>query len=233
MAGMRAKQEERERATGLRKLGFSYSEIQARIPVSQASLSLWLRGIKLSASQRRRLAKRKLIGQRQAAEEVHRKKLVRIASTMDLAEPEARQFISAKELLWVIGTVLYWAEGTKIKEWPCKERVAFTNMDPAMIRVVRAWLMRYCSVGLGDLEYALYIHPNADVEAAHTYWTQKLGIIDAQLRTYFKKHNPSPRRRHVGRTYYGTMRLAVRRSTLLAHRINGWIRAVVFHCGVG
>lgn len=168
----------------------------------------------------------KAAGQRQAAQKVHQLKLARVAQTLGLAESEADRLFSSRELLWVIGTVLYWAEGTKVKEWPCKEQVQFTNMDPDMIRLVREWLERYCSMTLDDFDYALYIHPDADVTSAHGYWTRSLGITHEQLRTYFKKHNPSSRRKHVGRTYYGTMRMTVRRSTLLSHRITGWIRTL-------
>lgn len=229
---MRAKRLEREQAIHLRRQGLSYSEIQACVPVSQASLSLWLRAIELEACHKQRLAKKKAAGQRQAAEKVHQLRLARIERTLRLAESEANQFLNSRELLWVIGTVLYWAEGTKINEWTSWERATFTNMDAGMIRIVREWLQRYCSMTLDDFDYALYIHPDADLTSAHRYWTRSLGINLEQLRTYFKKHNPSSRRKHVGRTYYGTMRMTVRRSTLLTHRIMGWIRTVVRHCGV-
>lgn len=230
---MRAKLIEREQAIALRRQGLSYSEIQARVPVSQASLSFWLRGVELEASHEQRLASRKAAGQSQAAQKVHQLKMERVEQTLRQAEFEANRFLNSRELLWVIGTVLYWAEGTKVKEWPCKEQVQFTNMDPNMIRLVRGWLERYCASTSDDFDYALYIHPDADVKSAQRYWARTLGVPEGQLRTYFKKHNPSPRRKHVGRTYCGTMRMTVRRSTLLAHRITGWIRTVVTHCGVG
>lgn len=229
---MRAKVLEREKAIALRRKGRSYSEIQARVPVSQASLSLWLRGVELKPCHKQRLAERKVTGQREGAQKVHREKLARVAHILRQAECEANQFLNSRELLWVIGTVLYWAEGSKIKDWANHAHVTFTNMDPAMIKTVREWLKRYCFVTSDDLEYALYIHPDADVTSAQSYWTGMLGITRQKLRTYFKKHNPSPGRKHVGRTYYGTMRMTVRRGTLLAHRIKGWIDAFSSYCGV-
>lgn len=229
---MRAKRLEREQAIDLRKMGLSYSEIQAKVPVSQASLSLWLRAVELQPYHRQRLAERKLTGQRLAAQTVHNQRLARVASILSQAEHEAKEFLNSSNILWVIGTVLYWAEGTKVKEWTPHGRVTFTNMDPEMIRLVRAWLVLYCSVASDNLVYALYIHPDADIAEAKRYWTLRLGISHSRLRTYFKRHNPLPHRKHVGRTYYGTMRMSVRRSTLLSHRITGWIRSVVLHCGV-
>ena len=229
---MRAKRLEREQAIDLRKMGLSFSEIQAKVPVSQASLSLWLRAVELQPCHRQRLAERKRIGQRLAAQTVHDQKLTRVASTLSQAEQEAKEFLSSLDMLWVIGTVLYWAEGTKVKEWTPHGRVIFTNMDPEMIRLVRSWLLRYCSVGSESLDYALYIHPDADIAEAQQYWLRHLGLPQTRLRTYFKRPNPSPHRKHVGRTYYGTMRITVRSSSLLSHRITGWIHAVVSHCGV-
>lgn len=230
---MRAKRLEREKAIDLRRQGLSYSEIQARVPVSQASLSFWLRGVELEDDHKQRLAERKAAGQPRAAQKVHQLKIDRVEHALRQAESEANQFLNSMELLWVIGTVLYWAEGTKIRKWPCKEQVQFTNMDSDMIRLVREWLKRYCGLTSDDFDYALYIHPDADVLSAQGYWVRVLKIPHTQLHTYFKKHNPSTRRKHVGRTYYGTMRMTVRRSTLLAHRIKSWICAVVAHCGVG
>ena len=229
---MRAKRLEREQAIDLRKMGLSYSEIQAKIPVSQASLSLWLRAVELKPCHRQRLAERKITGQRLAAQTVHNQRLTRVARTLSQAEQEAKEFLNSLDMLWVIGTVLYWAEGTKVKEWTPHGRVTFTNMDPEMIRLVRSWLLRYCSVGSESLNYALYIHPDADIAEAERYWMLHLGIPQTRLHTYFKRHNPSPRRKHVGRTYYGTMRMSVRSSTMLSYRITGWIRSVVLHCGV-
>ena len=181
---------------------------------------------------KQRLAQKKAAGQPEAARKVHELKLARIAKTSILAESEASRFLDLRELLWVIGTVLYWAEGTKIKQWSHKEQVQFTNMDPDMIRVVRGWLVRYCSMTSDDFDYAPYIHPDGDVTSAQKFWSDNLGIPQERLRTYFKKHNPSTRRKHVGRTYYGTMRMTVRRSALLTHRITGWIRAIAARCGV-
>jgi hypothetical protein len=229
---VRAKRLEREQAVDLRKRGLSYSEIQAKVPVSQASLSLWLRAVELQPCYRQRLAERKIKGQRLAAQTVHNQRFTRVASTLSQAEQEAKGLLDSLDMLWLIGTVLYWAEGTKVKEWTSHGRVTFTNMDPEMIRLVCAWLLQYCSVGSESLDYALYIHPDANIAEAQLYWLRHLGIPQIRLRTYFKRPNPSPHRKNIGRTYYGTMRITVRSSTILSHRITGWIHAIVRHCGV-
>ena len=139
---MRAKRLEREHAIGLRKMGLSYSEIQAKIPVSQASLSLWLRGVELNHDHRRRLTERRLSGQRFAAQKVHEQRLARVANTLSEAKTEAEQLLNFRDVLWLIGTVLYWAEGSKPKPWNHAEQFSFTNMDCSTILIMKSWLER-------------------------------------------------------------------------------------------
>ncbi len=224
---------EKGRAIALRKVGLSYSEILAKVPVAKSTLSGWFRVIGLSERQRQRLAARKLVGAHRGAQKLHEQKLLRVASTLFEAGREAQHLLKARELLWVIGTVLYWAEGAKVKEWRTNARFMFTNTDPLMILLVRDWLLRYCSVSAFDITYALYIHQNANIPAARKFWARSLSIDQSELLTYFKRHNPAPRRKQIGRTYYGIMRMSARRSTVLSHRIAGWIQAVVKYCGVG
>lgn len=229
---MRAKRLEREQAIELRKMGLSYSEIQARIPVSQASLSLWLRGVKLNPAHRRRLTERKLNGQRFAAQKVHALRLARVANTLSEAKSEAEQLLNAKDVLWLIGTVLYWAEGSKPKPWNHSEQFSFTNMDSSTILIMKGWLERYCAASPEDICYSLYIHHGSDIRSAQEFWLEKLEIAPEALKTYFKKHNPSPKRKNVTKEYHGIIRMRVRRSNSLNYRIAGWIQALRAHCGV-
>lgn len=227
-----AKPVERRRAIELRRQGLSYREIRAEVLVAKSTLSLWLRQVGLAKPQRQRLTARRLAAAHRGTERLHAQHLARVTSIHDAASLEARDLIQAGDTMWVAGTTLYWAEGAKTKPWRSQARFQFTNTDPAVILLARNWLRRYCAVEASDIMYDLYIHENADVESARRHWTAQLCIADDLLRTYFKRHNPSPRRHNVGRTYYGTMRLTVRKSTVLAHRIEGWIRVIAHHCGV-
>lgn len=128
--------------------------------------------------------------------------------------------------------MLYWGEGSKAKPWRGKERVIFTNMDPRAVRIFRRWLLHYMAVKPADIAYDLYIHASADTIVARRYWGKELHVAPAVIRVYFKPSSHSSRRTNIGRVYYGTMRLAVRRSTMLAYRIDGCIQEVIEYCGV-
>src|SRR5439155_27329151 len=78
----------------------------------------------------------------------------------------------------------------------------------------------------------LRVLSSTNVVGAQEFWLRNLGIESDRLRTYFKRNNPSPRRRNVGREYHGIMRMRVKRSTGLNHRVSGWIQAVTRYCGV-
>lgn len=150
---------------------------------------------------------------------------------MGEAEKEAFAHLESGDRLWLMGTLLYWAEGAKAKAWTSGRRVSFTNMDPAMIRIILAWLRQCCAVGAADIEFALYIHPNGNVQMAQAFWARELGV-NGNMRTYFKRPNYHPRRKNIGQSYYGTMRVGVRQSTSLLYRIEGWRRGIIAHCGV-
>jgi hypothetical protein len=229
---MQAKSLEREQAIALRRQGLSYREIRGQIPVAKSTLSLWLRQVGLAKAQRQRLTQRKLAAAIRGSKKLHAQWLARVASIHSAAMREGVELLRTGDVMWAIGTALYWAEGAKTKPWRTHTRFQFTNTDPVTIALVRSWLQRYCGVDDADIHFDICIHENADVESARIHWMRTLNIAENRLRIYFKRHNPDPRRYNVGRTYYGTMRMTVKKSTALSHRIEGWIGAIAARCGV-
>lgn len=229
---MRAKLVEREKAIALRRQGLSYSEIRREVKVAKSSLSLWLRPVGLLYWQQQRLSDRKLAAARSGSKKLRDRRVQRVQEAVENGTIEAQEYLASKDIHWVIGVILYWAEGSKSKPWNHAELLSFTNMDAGTILIMERWVQQYCGVKPEDITYGLYVHVDADVRSAQRFWIEKLGIAPGSLRTYFKKHNPSPRRKNVGRGYHGIMRIRVRRSTYLNHRVNGWIQAVGRYCGV-
>ena len=81
--------------------------------------------------------------------------------------------LSARELL-LIGSVAYWAEGTKSKAWRTQDRLTFINSDPEMIKLYLAWL-RQLGVTNDRIKYRVSIHDEADVDGAVRYWADVVG----------------------------------------------------------
>lgn len=177
----------------------------------------------LSKRQKQRLTAKKLAAGRRGARLLHEQGIRRTRQILLDANREARRLIRSREVWWAIGTALYWAEGAKIRG---AARLVSTNTDPRMILRFRRWLRRYCLVAPADIDYSLYIHENADIIGARKFWKEQLGIQESELHTYLKKHNPATNRHYDARPYYGTLRLLVRRSAALGHRVTGWIHAI-------
>ncbi len=226
-----SKSEEKRKAIELRTQGLSYREIRQQVLVSRSTLSLWLRSVGLAKAQRQRLTEKKRAAGLRGAAIVHAQRVERVRRIMSEARAEASRLAETNRL-WLIGTVLYWAEGDKMKGPTNSAAAGFTNMDPCAILLMRQWLSQCCSVAEGDIVYALYIHERADIHSALAFWSQRLDIPRERIRLHLKKHNPLTRRKNIGEGYHGTMRMIVHR-TALTRRIAGWIEGLVTHCGVG
>src|SRR3989344_7471820 len=144
---------EKELAIKLRQQGKSYSEILKEVPVAKSSLSLWLRSVGLSRRIQHRLTEKKYAAALRGAAE---RKARRISSTQEIVQKAQKEIrtISKKEL-WFMGTMLYWAEGSKEKEYRPGSGVQFSNSDPQMIRFFLVWLQYICGIPKEDIWFDL------------------------------------------------------------------------------
>src|SRR3989338_10887183 len=109
------KEKEKLLALTLRKQGLSYREILEKVPVAKSSLSLWLQSVGLSRKQKQRLTEKKLASARRGALKKKQDRIFRTKIIKEKAEKEVCK-LSERER-WLIGVALYWAEGSKEKEW--------------------------------------------------------------------------------------------------------------------
>lgn len=225
-----AKPREKSKAIKLRKRGYSYREILEKVPVAKSTLSLWLQGIGLAKEQKQRLSEKKLAAAIKGA--MIKKKYCQ--ALVKLIKGKARKEIGNinKRDLWMIGTALYWAEGTKEKHYRISEKVAFSNTDPAMIILFIRWLERVCNVSPPDITYELFIHQKANWRKAQRYWASILSISNSRIRVYFKKHKVKSHRKNIRESYHGLIKVVVKRSTNLNRKIAGWIEGIIQRCGV-
>jgi hypothetical protein len=79
-----------------------------------------------------------------------------------------------------------------------------------------------------DLTFRICIHESADVESAQRFWLEVTDASPDQFRSpTLKRHNPKTVRKNVGEGYHGCLRIAVRRSSDLYHKIEGWAEAIM------
>ncbi|MFG2643684.1 hypothetical protein ACGFYP_22255 [Streptomyces sp. NPDC048370] len=223
----RAKDDLRERARELRAGGMTYDQIQVELGCSKSSISLWVRDLPKPERQRTREEASAIA--RKGWEATLRVREEERTRTKQAAAAEVG-ILSDREL-FLMGVGLYWAEGTKDKPHARRERVAFVNSDPGMIKVFLAWL-DLLGVGRERHTYHVMIHETADVTAAERYWADFVGADVARFgKTTLKRHNPRTVRNNVGDDYRGCLVIHVQKSADLYRRIEGWWSGIHAACG--
>lgn len=220
---MLSKPQEKKRAIKLRQKGLSYSEILKLVPVSQATLSLWLRNIRLDEEAKKRLLRIQHEGIMRGA---NRKKDVRILLEKSIKESAAKDVgkLSHQALL-LMGAALYWAEGSKQKIHNVSTGMIFSNSDERMLKFFYRWLTKICEIDISDIYFELYIHRNAagDINSHRQYWAVILGVkFDDLYRVRYKSGNIESFRKNKLVNYHGLIRIRVRNSTNLNRKIMGW-----------
>lgn len=217
------KEKEKIEAVKLRKKGFSYNEILRCVPVAKSTLSEWLKDIGLAKKQKQKLTRKRKLAQQKAQKACKQARIYRENKIINAAKQEIKNL--SKQDLWLIGTVLYWAEGTKQKQGNVSQRVSFGNSDPKMVVLFDKWLREICCAKKEDLIYSMYIHKTADKEKSKRLWES---LLNTKIeRIYFKNHKPKTNRKNIKENYHGLLRFDVRRSTDLNRKIRGWILGII------
>lgn len=229
---MISKTKEREQAIALRKQGLSYTEILVQVPVSKSSLSLWLHSVGLARHHVHRLTEKKRASLKRGWETWHQVRVERTKKLIDTARSEINH-ISKREL-WLLGTMLYWGEGTKQKPHNISQGVSFNNSDPLMIGLFLRWLEDALKIDKEQIAFELYIHQSSKdrVPLVIEYWRKIVKNTKDHIPTYFKKDKIRTLRKNIGENYYGVLRIKVRRSTDLNRKIAGWVQGVCINCRV-
>ncbi len=202
---------EKNIALRLRNLGESYGEICKKVNVSKGTLSLWLRNIQLTPSQ-----KSKLVGRQKSrymgAKANQTKRIERSKEIILNAKNEIKSYI--KNPLFLSGLMLYWAEGDKSEE---TEAVKFTNSDPVMIRLMMEWFRKICGVSENKFRICLHIHSLHCREDVQDYWSKNTGIsLNQFYKTQVKPTSLRQRRRVL---YNGTCAIVVNNRNLFIHNL--------------
>jgi transcriptional regulator with XRE-family HTH domain len=207
---------ERQEAIKLRRKGLTYKEIGERLSVSKGSLSLWLRDVSHTPSEKSMQRRTASIN---AGLVLHKRKLERIARI----KKEAMQEIAhiKPDLFKLLGTIAYWTEGSRTHD----HVVAFTNTDPRFIRFTLKWLREICAVPEEKLRLHLRIHPGTNRIKAEGYWSRVTKIPKRKFYKTTVKTSGSGGRRY-NKISNGIVSIKVC-DTDLFYRIMGWIDGLI------
>lgn len=119
--------------------------------------------------------------------------------------------------LKTIGTMLYWAEGSKLGGK--SEIVDFANSDPTMISIFTSFLKKICGINESKLRVLLYCYSNQNIGKLINFWSKLTKIPKSQftkpyIRNDFKKNKEN-------KMFYGLVHIRYGDKKLLL-MINKW-----------
>lgn len=221
------KLDKREEVIKLRNKGFSYSEIRQIIRVFKSSLSLWLKDIILTEEQIKRLRRKGDVARSLGSKALKDARIKRQKIIIRNSILEVRQLEMVD--LWLIGTILYWAEGNKQREYRPSQRVCFSNSDPLMLNLFLKWLRVSLKLPIDRIVFEIYIHETYKKtrKKLSKYWSDTTRFPLSKFnKVYYKKNKVNSYRKNRGESYNGVLRISVKRSTDLNRQITGWIYGV-------
>lgn len=226
-------------AIDMRKRGMSYSEISTRIHVPKSTLAYWLRKVKLTPEQEKKLAEKRIkVAKANAAKRTSKTKK-QIAETISSAARDIKE-ISKKEL-WLAGIILYWKNGNTAD---LKKGVHFSSNDPGQIKLFLKWLKDIGGIPESEIRFDVFAAKAGkrsegkkiinNLDGVIKYWADKVDFPRANFANIYcqgegaaRSNNFQPSRAVAGKSYTpGFLRVRVLASCMLARQIAGWIDGV-------
>jgi hypothetical protein len=218
---------EKAKAITLRKEGKTYSDILRAIPVAKSTLGIWLKDAKLSTPEKQKFTIAKKLASLRGGQAKRKQRIEKQDGIISRANLEIKG-ISGREL-FLIGVIMYWAEGAKEKEYHPGSQLQFSNMDPKMIQIFLIWLKKVCKIDKNMIIFNIFLHKTHKhrVEEIRQYWSKVTGFPVTNFSTvYWKKNNIKTNRKNVGEKYNGVLKIKVKRSSDLVRRIAGWSEGI-------
>lgn len=224
---MMKKTQEKEKAIALRKEGKTYSDILRAIPVAKSTLGLWLKEAKLSKAGNQKFTEAKRLASLRGGQAKKKQRIEKQSKVVSEAKLQI-QNISNREL-FLIGIIMYWAEGAKEKEYHPGSQLQFSNMDSRMIQVFLVWLFKVCKIHKNMIVFNIFLHQTHRyrVGKVRRYWCEITGFpIESFATIYWKKNNLKTIRKNTEEKYQGVLKIKVRQSSELVRKIAGWSEGI-------
>lgn len=217
---------QRQQAIELRLSGKSYGDIRKMLGVrSKGTLSLWFKHLELTKDAKEKLrvnidkaTKRKLLA-------FNAERTVRIKKENESARASGYAQIGSlsKRDLLILGSALYWGEGTKTHGERSYIPLAFTNSDPKMITAFLRFARNTLEVPEAKFGGGINIYEGMDENRVRLFWSKQTQIPKDRL---YVSRQVSKAGKGIRKTLpFGTMSIRIH-DRLLFNRVMGMIDAL-------
>lgn len=195
-------------------------DIAAKLRVSKASVSLWVRDVTLTQDQRHKLNRSGYSVDAIEKRRINRLEKTRLQHEILMKQAGASIVSLSRRDLWLLGIALYWGEGGKTN----KGMARISNTDPAVIQLMMRFFREICEVPEKKFRGHIHTFSHLKKEAAEKYWSKISEIPRGQFyKTYTKQSSASKNKRD--KLPCGTFQIYVC-DTKLFFKIMGWIERV-------
>lgn len=206
----------------LLKEGYSYNDIKSKLKVAKSTLNSWF--TQLSEEEKNKIRSFRVKNWRKSVKkyqtEKHHQTLAKERESQDKAAKKVGHL--TKRELFLTGTALYWAEGTKTNRW----QLQFSNSDPKMISLIMRFLREICGVNEEQFYLQMILHQNIKEKTALNYWSKITKIPKGQFKkACYTLSKSSQKIRNRNRLPFGTLQIRILNKNL-THQVYGFINGL-------
>lgn len=208
-----ARYKDKSKAIALRKKGYSYSQIKEKLGISKSTLSGWLRDYPLSEERIRELKsnpqkiERYINTRRKAREE-------RFNQSYQKAKKDIGPF--SRRDLFLMGFLLYWAEGGKTRNGT----IAFSNTDPSMVKAFIKWL-GIVGFPKEKIKIRLHLYKDMNEKDEINFWSNELRLDKSCFKRPWIKSSKMTNLSYKNNFGHGTCNILIYNTILATYTLMG------------
>lgn len=191
------------------------------IDVKKSTLATWCRDVKLTEQQIKSIKDR--TGQVAGLpRNTQWRRQEQIEDIWCVAQERVPALMS--DPVWLAGTALYWAEGSKTRN-----KLSMANTDPRALLLFITWVRGFL---IPDAEFRLHLHLHVgnDEQAAKSHWRSALDLPQAKFHKTFIKPAGTGHRKNSH--LHGVCTVRVLKSADAFQTIAGWLQVLPTKLGV-
>lgn len=218
----------KEKAFTLRRKGLSYNKIREALGIqSKGTLSYWFKNMKLSKKSEKLLARNKQLARERGLFTANKERGIRIKSENNQAYTNGLDSIPglSKRDILLIGTALYWAEGSK-SEKTGNLSLNFSNSDPLMIVVYMRFVREILKIPEERIRAGIHIYPSISPHDARKFWSITTKLPEERFYIITQVSRASQGKRPYNILPYGTAVIKVN-SRVQFHKVKGMMHGII------